>query len=450
MTQFREMELDTLVRKEEQANQQPRRKKIYKKQSTPHAKHVIQEILEPKADNKNVETKYIERVSVSSSDMVVGKLSWNICDIIGLGSCGTVVYKGKYEGVLDCAIKVLVKAHWNSYDTEINNLIHLCFHHENLPKSIVRYFGKEEDEIQGYIALELCKYTLQEYLIINEDLDSAKTLKGMHQIAKAMRFLHQENIVHNDINPHNVLISKAGIWKLSDMGMSKKLKDGQASYTFSNEVPTGAGGWYANEILVNGRKTNKVDVFAFGCLLYYCMFRTNPFGEEYYCYIAIKEKEKPELSPMLTELEHELISQMVSHEPVNRPNILVICDHPIFWKWSKKLKYIHQTSNKIDSMRNKLVLAQIESLLNRSSNWKSSMRKELWEYINKHRKYDEMKVVHLLRAIRNIREHWHIASRNRLLSSTFGNNLEGVWVYFNSAFPHLFYDVWKACQSMNI
>lgn len=62
--------------------------------------------------------------------------------------------------------------------------------------------------------------------------DSPKSLTDLDQIRKIMwqalnglKFLHENNIVHRDIKPHNILINKLKDVKLSDMGLSKQLMD---------------------------------------------------------------------------------------------------------------------------------------------------------------------------------------------------------------------------------
>lgn len=47
----------------------------------------------------------------------------------------------------------------------------------------------------------------------------------MQEILEAVRFLHENNIVHRDIKPHNILINRLLKIKLSDMGLSKQLNN---------------------------------------------------------------------------------------------------------------------------------------------------------------------------------------------------------------------------------
>jgi len=61
------------------------------------------------------------------------------------------------------------------------------------------------------------------------------------------------------------------------MGLAKSLTDEQSSFAFvpatdgSAVAPTGLGGFFAPEIILEGRKTRRVDVFSAGCLAFYLL-----------------------------------------------------------------------------------------------------------------------------------------------------------------------------------
>ena len=74
-------------------------------------------------------------------DRGIGKLKWKTGDLIGRGSGGTLVYKGNFDGHI-CAVKCLVKACWPKYESEIQKLLFICMERDDLPPSIVRYYGK--------------------------------------------------------------------------------------------------------------------------------------------------------------------------------------------------------------------------------------------------------------------------------------------------------------------
>ena len=71
----------------------------------------------------------------------------------------------------------------------------------------------------------------------------------MKDISSALCYLHSINIVHNDVHPRNLLLSynkNSVVWKLTDMGLSKRLDENKSNYTFAGSNPTGEGGIYFN------------------------------------------------------------------------------------------------------------------------------------------------------------------------------------------------------------
>ena len=68
----------------------------------------------------------------------IGELSYNRQDVLGKGAFGTV-YRGKFQGTIDVAIKRLLKPLTNDFEKEIFPSIP---HHPN----IVRFFHVEEDD----------------------------------------------------------------------------------------------------------------------------------------------------------------------------------------------------------------------------------------------------------------------------------------------------------------
>lgn len=83
---------------------------------------------------------------------------------------------------------------------------------------------------------------------------------------------------HSDLKPHNVLLTETGRAKLSDMGLSKRLGLGEASFETMG-TPGGSSGWQAPEQLADrgGRavkQSKAMDVFSLGILLFYVLTGT--------------------------------------------------------------------------------------------------------------------------------------------------------------------------------
>lgn len=57
------------------------------------------------------------------------------------------------------------------------------------------------------------------------DLDSKQVLRLVHDCLQALRFLHQNNVVHRDIKPDNLFITHDLRVKIGDFGISRSLPE---------------------------------------------------------------------------------------------------------------------------------------------------------------------------------------------------------------------------------
>ena len=94
----------------------------------------------------------------------------------------------------------------------------------------------------------------------------------IRQILNAMLFLHSSGVVHRDLKSHNILLDENYNIKICDFGLAKPKTDlNMGSAKFS-----GTPAYMAPEILQKKSYDEKVDVFAFGTLVWEIMTRKIP------------------------------------------------------------------------------------------------------------------------------------------------------------------------------
>ena len=213
------------------------------------------------------------------------------------------------------AVKCLVREHVTLAQREVR-LLKDADDHPN----VIRYFFHEVKASFLCIALALCPASLADIIErpahsdqFRKIADTFNCKRAVREITSGLGHLHSLRIVHRDIKPSNILISSVKEGEssghrmlISDFGLCRELEFGETSYspTVSGAIGAGTCGWKAPEILrreVRGdeaitddnvrttigigmqtRLTNSVDIFALGCLHYYCLTTGgHPFGNRH-------------------------------------------------------------------------------------------------------------------------------------------------------------------------
>ncbi|KAK3934824.1 kinase-like domain-containing protein [Diplogelasinospora grovesii] len=95
-------------------------------------------------------------------------------------------------------------------------------------------------------------------------LDPATIKSFVYQLLRGIAYCHEKRILHRDLKPQNLLISKHGVLKLADFGLARAF--GIPVNTFSAEVVTL---WYrAPDVLLGSRTYNtSIDIWSIGCIM---------------------------------------------------------------------------------------------------------------------------------------------------------------------------------------
>lgn len=88
--------------------------------------------------------------------------------------------------------------------------------------NIVNVYDVNEENGMHYIVMELVEgVTLKKYIEKRERIPYKEAVSIAIQIAKGMEAAHENHIVHRDIKPQNIIISKEGKVKVTDFGIAK-------------------------------------------------------------------------------------------------------------------------------------------------------------------------------------------------------------------------------------
>ncbi|KAM3590040.1 uncharacterized protein V6R79_002540 [Siganus canaliculatus] len=328
---------------------------------------------------------------------------------IARGSDGTEVFLGLRDDGTEVAIKRMSKCNYQVLKNEERFL--------RLPELydafIVRYIDFEEDVNFGYLGLQLCEYTLEEYIKLHDCGQLRNRL--VDQFLDSLRVLHCQNppILHRDLKPQNVLIDVNGKARLADFGISRRLNKGQTTYR------TGSAGtkcWMAKETLaVQGDVPYKssTDVQVAGMMVYYILSGGHhPFGDiDFKCQNNIHEG-KYSLEHIEDVVAKDLIEWMIDAEPKNRPTVEQCLSHPFFWTTEKTADYLKKIGNRDEAANCRNADPGLISSLEKCAadgffnQWKNKFPPELVLKMDAKNKAYPDNPLGLLRFIRNLHEHY--------------------------------------------
>lgn len=200
------------------------------------------------------------------SALVSVKGSYTLCEMIGSGAFGAVYEAtGPFDQIY--AIKMMrpanrpyleVQAEWAREVQRLMSLRH--------PNVVYIHDAFEQDHL-FYLALERCDHPLKP--ILGPPMQEGLVIELARQLLSAVQFLHDNDVVHDDLHPGNVLITHSRdrpLVKVSDFGISNELRGMPAirPNVVHHKI-------MAPEVLASGYTSRQSDVYQMGLLLYWML-----------------------------------------------------------------------------------------------------------------------------------------------------------------------------------
>lgn len=221
---------------------------------------------------------------------------YEIIDKVGSGGMADV-YKAKCHRLNRyVAIKILKQEYSNDakfvtkFRGEAQSVAGLS--HPN----IVNVYDVGDDNGLYYIVMELVEgITLKKFIEKKGKLDVKEAVGIGIQIAQGMEAAHDNHIIHRDIKPQNIIISKEGKVKVTDFGIAKAAT--------SNTITSNAMGsvhYISPEQARGGYSDEKSDIYSLGVTMYEMLSGKVPFEGESTVTVALAhiQEDAPSLDTM--------------------------------------------------------------------------------------------------------------------------------------------------------
>lgn len=178
--------------------------------------------------------------------------------------------------------------HWNDGTLrrmlrEVFALAALCQQDDFRTFHIVRYQQAWlEDDGTLYIQTELCSATLRDEM--SDEKKTTDLSKLLREVLLALELVHQQGMVHLDIKPGNIFVSKNGLYKLGDFGMANAFTESGRKSSATPEIEEGDSRYMSKDLLdFSPKDLTKCDIFSLGATLYeVCLGKSLPTcGDEW-------------------------------------------------------------------------------------------------------------------------------------------------------------------------
>lgn len=219
---------------------------------------------------------------------------YEILERIGSGGMADV-YKGKDHKLNRfVAIKVL-KSDFRSDEMFIQKFLSEAQAAAGLMHpNVVNVYDVGQDRGLYYMVMELVEgITLKDYIEKKGRLSAKETISISIQMVTGIQAAHHQHIVHRDIKPQNIIISKDGKVKVTDFGIAR-------ASTSSNTISTNVMGsvhYTSPEQARGGVVDEKSDIYSAGITMYEMITGHVPFDGDSTVSVAIKHLQEEIVSP---------------------------------------------------------------------------------------------------------------------------------------------------------
>jgi serine/threonine-protein kinase len=196
----------------------------------------------------------------------------------------------------------------------------------NHPSIVAVYDTGEDNSGPSHVPYIVMEYvdgrTLRELLRDDRRLLPERALEITDGVLRALDYSHRSGIVHRDIKPGNVMLTRNGEVKVMDFGIARAVSDAQATMTQTAQV-IGTAQYLSPEQARGERVDARSDLYSTGCLLYELLTGRPPFLGDSPVAIAyqhVRENPVPpsHLDPEIPAWADSIVLRAMAKDPARR------------------------------------------------------------------------------------------------------------------------------------
>jgi tRNA A-37 threonylcarbamoyl transferase component Bud32 len=247
---------------------------------------------------------------------------YKIVSMIGQGGMGKI-----YKAIDKHSKKIIIMKQLLIAEREILRKrfkreadIMLSLNHKNIV-SVYDYLKKGSSY---FIIMEFVDgMSLEDLIRKRGKIEPVRALLIFNELCRGLKYAHDRQIIHRDIKPNNVLISKTGAVKLVDFGIAKSLREDDEALTKTGVV-MGTPAYMSPEQLVSTKYVdNLTDIYSMGVIFYQMITGQKPYAAEFtaenFRKITLGEYTNPkQLNPDLPGYCMHIVKKAMHHKKEKR------------------------------------------------------------------------------------------------------------------------------------
>jgi len=236
----------------------------------------------------------IQAAQMAADPAILPGTSYRLLEKIGEGASGEVFKAEHIELGRKYAVKVLSSAHAAAHDAverfrrEARAVAKLS--HPNLVQ--LHDFGKSTDG-RVFLVMELLSGVTLD-IHAEKGLGWREAIRLSIQATRALEAAHHAGVVHRDLKPQNLFLTKEGDLKLLDFGVAMALADTGEERKQKGFAVFGTPEYMAPEQVAGETVDARCDIYALGCVLYELVTGSRPFEGSPVVVMGKQLREEPE------------------------------------------------------------------------------------------------------------------------------------------------------------